>query len=263
MVVTKWTLICVDFAALSLAVLCTGICPAIAVTRSETFTVGSVQTLPTHELAKELLGEQIASKVIEAVRHQYDTSEQVLPDYVEFYTQPELTDPRLNGICRTDVITVEYNWAELDRTSLTDSDDAQPPKSTVNASTPLKIAHVQAGGRYKSFPEPPSEPGTPENDREQAAACAQMTTAVCLPRSDGRRCAMACCNPEGICGPDGPICIHLPRFCRSFMRPSPTDASTAQIRPKNEGRKRRVSEQAHRRPDRPVFSPDVPIPGSR
>jgi len=80
-------------------------------------------------LAKVLLGQEIASNVIEAVRHVYDTSEQVLPEYVEFYTQPELTNPRLNGICRTDVITIEYNWADLDTSSLTDSDNPQPAKS--------------------------------------------------------------------------------------------------------------------------------------
>ena len=92
-------------------------------------TIGEAQTLPTHELAKVLLGQEIASNVIEAVRHVYDTSEQVLPEYVEFYTQPELTNPRLNGICRTDVITIEYNWADLDTSSLTDSDNPQPAKS--------------------------------------------------------------------------------------------------------------------------------------
>lgn len=165
-------------ATLALVVAAMGETNAIAGVPSDPFTVGKAQTLPPLELAKEVLGEQVASKVIEAVRHEYDTSEQVLPEYVEFYTQPELTDPRINGICRTDVITVEYDWASLDTSSLTDSGNAPQPKSTVNGSTPLKIAHIQAVGRYKSFPMPPGEPGTPENDRAQSAACALMTTAV-------------------------------------------------------------------------------------
>jgi hypothetical protein len=177
-VLSKSALRAIFLAAVTLAATCVAEVNVAAAIVSDTFTIGKAQTLPTRELAKELLGQQIASKVIEAVRHEYDTSEQVLPEYVEFYTQPELTDPRINGICRTDVITVEYDWADLDRSSLTDSGNASPPTSTVNASTLLKIAHIQAVPRYKSFPIPPGEPGTPANDRAQAAACAHMTTAV-------------------------------------------------------------------------------------
>src|SRR5215208_3260163 len=67
------------------------------------FTADDAEKLPVKELARQLIGERLSEKVIEAVR---------TPEYVEFYTQPEITRPKLNAICRTDVITVEYDWSE-------------------------------------------------------------------------------------------------------------------------------------------------------
>jgi hypothetical protein len=40
--------------------------------------------------------------------------------------------PVLNGICRTDVIVVEYNWPEVDG---------------ANSDKPLRIAHIEARPR--------------------------------------------------------------------------------------------------------------------
>jgi hypothetical protein len=125
-------------------------------------TVKDVRALPTPQLAKELLGERLASRVIEAERREYEGSSGSIPEYVEFFTQPELPSPVINGICRTDVIIVEYDWPEDDPAS---------------ASTPLKIARVAAKSRYKSFPEPPGEPGSEEYTRAHKAACAGMKTA--------------------------------------------------------------------------------------
>jgi hypothetical protein len=135
------------------------------------FTVGDARTLPLGELARQLVGEKLGSKVIEVIRHEYNVDPDV-PDYVELYTQPELTNPRLNGICRTDVITIEYNWYDLDTATM----NAAP--TPVSPSHPLAIAHIESHPRYKAFPVPPGEPGTGENDRAQAAACAAMTTAL-------------------------------------------------------------------------------------
>jgi hypothetical protein len=132
---------------------------------SAPLTVGEARNLPTPELAKRLLGEQLGSKVIEAVRQENDFSEATIPGYVEFYTQPVLTDPRINRICRTDVITIEY---DLTGTQV----------GPVGASTPLTIGHVEAVPRYKSFPMPAGSPGSAENEAAQAAACARMKTAV-------------------------------------------------------------------------------------
>jgi hypothetical protein len=126
------------------------------------FTVNDARELPIPQLAKDLLGERLGSRVIEASRHEYDGSSSSTPQYVEFFTQPELSAPVLNGICRTDVIIVEYNWFELD--------GAAP-------STPLKIARIAAKSRFKSFPEPAGDPGSDEYDRAQTAACAAMRTA--------------------------------------------------------------------------------------
>jgi hypothetical protein len=83
-----------------------------------------------------------------------------------------LTDPRINGICRTDVITIEYNWGDLDQASM------EEPTKPVLPSATLKIAHMEAIPRYKDFPLPPGEPGTAENDKAQAAQCAKMATAM-------------------------------------------------------------------------------------
>jgi len=124
--------------------------------QAEPLTFSKEKLLPATVLARKLLGERLGAKVIEAVRHERNG----LPDYTEFYTQPEFGAPQLNGICRTDVITVEYNWPESSR-----------------ASAALKIIHVEAIPRYKAFPVPPGEPGTSANGKAQAAACAAMKTA--------------------------------------------------------------------------------------
>ena len=151
----------VDTAALLVA-LVGGVANAASATALSSFTVNDARTLPTPELAKELLGERLGSRVIEATRHEYDGSSSSIPEYVEFFTQPELSAPVLNGICRTDVIIVEYNWFELDGAS---------------SSTPLKIARIAAKSRFRAFPEPAGDPGSGEYDLVQTAACAAMRTA--------------------------------------------------------------------------------------
>ncbi|MFL6785369.1 MAG: hypothetical protein ACJ8E0_03775, partial [Sphingomicrobium sp.] len=108
------------------------------------FTV--TQNLPPKELAAHLIGERLAAKVIEAVWHN--------DEYVEFYTQPVITRPELNGICRTDVITIDFDQDETN--------------------TGLSIAHIEARPRYKSLPGPEFE----KYNKAQAAACASLTTAV-------------------------------------------------------------------------------------
>lgn len=127
-----------------------------------TITVNEARTLPASQLARELLGERLGSRVIEAARHEYESSGST-PRSVDFYTQPELPWPRMNGICRTDIITIEYNWFDFD---------------AVDSSTPMKIVHVEATSRYLAFPMPPGEPGSPGNERAQQAACANFNTAL-------------------------------------------------------------------------------------
>ncbi len=137
--------------------------PALSQTASP-FTVSDARTLPVGELATRILGPMIADRVIEARRREYTESDSdSVPRDVVFYTQPALTYPRVNGICGTDVITVEYDWFEHDH--------ATPP-------TKLKINHVEATSRFKAFPMPLGEPGSAENDRLQAAECAKFTTAL-------------------------------------------------------------------------------------
>ncbi|MDB5676478.1 MAG: hypothetical protein JWM65_3460 [Sphingomonas bacterium] len=125
-------------------------------------TVREVRTLPTPQLARELLGERLGSRVIESIT-QDDGDATGAPHSIVFFTHPVLSFPRLNGICSTDVITVAFNWFDLD---------------AVNPATPLLIDHVEATSRYKAFPMPPGEPQSPENARAQAAACAAMATAI-------------------------------------------------------------------------------------
>jgi hypothetical protein len=144
--------------------------PCEANAAADRFTIGDARSLPPDKLAIALLGEQLGSRVTDVKRYDYSTSDESIPQYVEFYSKPEPTDPRLNGICRTDVITIEYNWSDLDQSSMEAAAKALPP------STALKIAHMEAIPRYKSFPLPPGEPGTPENEKAQAAECAKMTT---------------------------------------------------------------------------------------
>jgi hypothetical protein len=124
------------------------------------FTVSDARSLPTPQLANELLGARLGSRVIEAKRYEYEGSSGTVPKYVEFFTQPELSSPVANGICRTDVITIEYDWVEHD---------------VASSATALKIARVAAKTRYKAFPEPP--PGSDAYTKTQKAACAAMRTA--------------------------------------------------------------------------------------
>jgi len=126
------------------------------------FTVADARNLPTPQLALELLGERLAQRIIEAKRYEFEGSSRSVPEFVEFFTQPELSSPVINGICRTDVITIEYDWVE--------------PESA-NSSTSLKIARIAAKTEYKSFPEPPGDPGSEAYNQVQTAACATMKTA--------------------------------------------------------------------------------------
>lgn len=125
-------------------------------------TVNAARTLPVPELARALLGERLGSRVIEAVRHEYGSSPSV-PRAVDFFTQPVAPWPRLNRICQTDVITVEYNWADLDEPA---------------PSSPISIFHVEAASRYLAIPEPQGDPGDPEYQRAHEAACAALTHAT-------------------------------------------------------------------------------------
>lgn len=126
-------------------------------------TVADLRSLPTPELAAELLGQRMGSRVIEAKRYEYAGPSGSVPQYVEFFTQPELSMPVINGICRTDVITVEYNWFDHE---------------AVNDSTSLKIARVAAKSKYKSFADITGDPSFDEQNRAQYAACANMKTAL-------------------------------------------------------------------------------------
>ena len=143
----------------------TMICGAAdSATAASPFTVVDARTLSTVQLAKELLGDRLARRVIEVRRHEYgDDPSSSVPQYAEFFTQPELSTPVANGICRTDVIVVEYDWFDHD---------------AVSASTPLSIARVAARSRYKSFRELAGEAGSDDHTRAQAAACAGMKTAA-------------------------------------------------------------------------------------
>jgi len=91
-----------------------------------------------------------------------DGSEPSIPKAVDFYTQPMMPYPRINGVCETDVITVEFDW--FDHPDMT-------------ADTPLKLNHIEAKSRFIAFPMPPGEPGSPENERLQIEACANFKTA--------------------------------------------------------------------------------------
>lgn len=125
-------------------------------------TVKEARTLPPGALANRLIGTALGSRVIEAVRREYP-SEGGTPREVDLYSKPELAWPRFNGICRTDVVTIEYNWFDHDNAS---------------AATPLKVVHVAAVSRYKAFPMPPGKPGSQENEKAQLRQCTKMTTAT-------------------------------------------------------------------------------------
>lgn len=125
-------------------------------------TINEVRTLSTSQLARAQLGERLGARVIEAVRRDYPSSPAV-PSSVDFYTQPEAPWPRINRICRTDVITVEFNWFDVEH---------------AQASTPLTMGHVEATSRYLAFPDPPGEPGTPEYDQRHVAACLRFHSAL-------------------------------------------------------------------------------------
>ncbi len=137
-------------------------CASTVTPKQENVTVERARNLKPSELASELLGRRIGAHVIEAVRHEYESSGKI-PRDVQFYTQPVLTWPRSNGICRTDVISIEYDWFEHD---------------VVQPSTVLNIFRVEASSRYKAFPIPAGDPASPESERAQAKACASMKSAT-------------------------------------------------------------------------------------
>jgi hypothetical protein len=127
-------------------------------------TVDNARNLPTSELARALLGERLASRVIEARRYERDDdADSTIPEYVEFFTQPQLSEPVLNGICSSDVITIEYDWYTHEK---------------LTNATPLHIARIVAGSRYKAFIRPAGDPGSAEYDKKQVAACRAMSTAA-------------------------------------------------------------------------------------
>jgi len=123
-------------------------------------TVDEARSLGTDQLASRLLGPMLASRVIEAKRHEY-TGSPTIPQYVEFFTRPENSTPVVNGICRTDVIVIEYDWLN---------------RNTVSPTTPLAISRVSARTLYISFPEPTGDPSSESYQRAQEMACAGMTT---------------------------------------------------------------------------------------
>jgi len=134
--------------------------PAAALAQTSELTVSSVRTLPVHELARQLLGERLGSRVIDAVRHDYDSSP-LVPRSVDFFTQPVAPWPRINGICQTDVITIQYDWFDVD----------EPTSASA-----VQIFSVEAASRYLAIPEPVGDPGDPEYQRAHEAACAALTS---------------------------------------------------------------------------------------
>ena len=125
-------------------------------------TVGEARNLSPGALAVELVGDRLGSTVIQAVRHEYQSSSGV-PREVELFTQPKSPWPRINGICFTDVIRVEYDWFEHDE---------------VDSSSPLRVFHVEATSRFKSFPMPPDELEYEESGRFQDSECAKIDNAL-------------------------------------------------------------------------------------
>ena len=125
-------------------------------------TVGDARNLSPRELAVKLIGDRLGSTVIQAVRHEYQSPSGV-PKEVELFTQPKSPWPRINGVCFTDVIRVEYDWFEHDE---------------VDSSTPLMVFHVEATSRFKTFPMPPDELEYEESGRFQGAECAKIDNAL-------------------------------------------------------------------------------------
>ena len=125
-------------------------------------TVGEARNLSPRELAVKLIGDQLGSTVIQAVRHEYQSSSGV-PKEVELFTQPKSPWPRINGVCFTDVVRVEYDWFEHD---------------DVDSSTPLRVFHVEATSRFKTFPMPLDELEYEESGRFQDAECAKIGNAL-------------------------------------------------------------------------------------
>jgi hypothetical protein len=126
-------------------------------------TVGEVRSSTMRALSSRVLGPYVGSHVIEMERHEYlDNVGTTIPQEIDFYTQPTLAYPRINGICVTDVITVVFDWFE---------------HSEVTPATALKFQHVAAKSRFLAFDKPSAEPGSSDSERLQAAACVGMTTA--------------------------------------------------------------------------------------
>lgn len=136
---------------------CAQAAPPAARDAAAPLTVADARNLPVPELARALLGDRLVARVIEAERTDYQPGG--APLQVAFFTQPVVPWPRINRICRTDVITIEYDWFEPGRE---------------RAAAPIGIARISATARYLAFPDPDGEPGTPEYDRAHEAACAAM-----------------------------------------------------------------------------------------
>lgn len=128
--------------------------------KQPSLTVSEARSLDTEQLASRLLGPTLGPRVIEAKRHEYDSSISI-PEYVEFFTRPTNSMPNINGICRTDLIVIEYDWFNRD---------------TVSPTTPLAVSRVSARNLYIAFPEPAGDPGEESYQRAQEKACASMTT---------------------------------------------------------------------------------------
>lgn len=145
----------VGLAAVGMLVGCSPSPPASAIT------VEDARSLPATELAHKVLGPHLGDRIIEVIRHESTTPG--VPENVEFYSQPEMPSPRINGICSVDVITVEYNWFDFDE---------------VDASTQLRIKRVAAESRFEAVPRPTGEPGSDAYERAHAESCANLTTAT-------------------------------------------------------------------------------------
>lgn len=136
---------------------------SLSVAQSPSLTVGDARNLPARELAVKLIGNHLGSQVIQAVRRQYEGSTSGVPKEVDLFTQPKSPWPLINGICFTDVITIEYDWFEHE---------------DVSSSTPLSAFHVGASSRFKAFPMPSGDLGYDESIKFQEAECAKMQTAL-------------------------------------------------------------------------------------
>lgn len=171
-------------------------------------TADQARYLPAEPLAEKLLGAQLAARVVDVERRDYEG----IPRYLVFYTRPQLTWPRLNGICATDVITVELDWFES---------GAKRPGALMH------IQHVEAVSRFKAFAMPPGEPGTAENDRLQQQACAAFTHAADAFRAPDAGAAQWLALMEPVYTQPGAAGRAFPFRCDDFSGVSCTHARAA------------------------------------